>query len=221
MANLKGTFLSDERMLEHCELQKIPNQAKTYNVLGNIGGHAVQAPVNPKAYLRQLAEAKGVSYDRVKERYFAAMKEMPNTSVAVVSMSPMSIAERLRDARAVGTVRVTKPVIQPVGVVPAGTNRVGGAQVVVNQGAPAPPVLQGAGRFQVAPIAAQFMFLNKRDQMRVFGNLLRDVKAAGFTTTITKSLAQQSDKPRREALFNDLLRDASNVYDENDVNDFM
>lgn len=219
MANLKGTFLSDERMLQNCELQKIPNQAKTYNVLGNIGGHAVQAPVNPKAYLRQLSEAKGVSYDRVKERYFAAMKETPNTSVAVVSMSPMSIAERLKDARAVGTVRVTKPVIQPVGVVPAGTNQAGGSQVVVNQGAPAPPTL--AGSRSVAPIASQFMFLNKRDQMRVFGNLLNDAKAAGFATTITKSLAAQSDKPRREALFNDLLKDAGSVYDDKDVNDFM
>ncbi len=218
MANLKGTFLSDERMLEHCEIQKIPNLAKTYNVLGNIGGHAVQAPVNPKAYLRQLAEVKGQSYDRVKDRYFEAMKATSNTSVSVVSMSPMSIAERLRDAKAVGTVRVSRPIIQPVGVVPAGTTQVGGTQVVVNQGAPSQQTLLGGG---IAPLASQFMFLNKRDQMRVFGNLLQEAKASGFTTTITKSLASQSDKPRREALFNDLLRDAGSVYDEKDVNDFM
>lgn len=221
MANLKGTILSDENMLRMCEVQKIPNLAKTYNVLGVVAGHSVQAPVNPKAYLRQLADAKGVSYDRVKQRYFQAMAEVPNTSVSVVSMSPMSIAERLRDAKAVGSVRVSKPVIQPVGVVPAGRTQIGGSQVVTSQGSQGQPTLQQGGSFRVAPLASDFSFLNKRDQMRVFGNVIRDMKAAGFTTTITKSLAAQSDKARREALFSDLLRDAGDVYDEKNVNDFM
>jgi len=215
MANLKGTILSDENMLRHCEMQKIPNMSKLINVIGE----GAQVPVNPKAYLRQLSLSTGAPLPMLMRGYSAGLDRVPNSGVAVVKLHDGSVASREYEMRARGSVKISKPIIQVSGMLPATNVHIGGTSIVNIPGAQGTQnTLLGGG---LSPFATSFALLNRREQVNVLRNLIKDSRDQGYTTSVTRTATSQASKLQRESLLQTLLTDTQGIYDNDNPNMYV
>ncbi len=127
MANLKGTFLSDDNIRRMCPAEHLPPLGKTYALFGtpNQPNRLGQAPTDPKSRFLSISQLTGIPYKSLAEEYKEKIAQTPRSSISVVSMN-LEGADDLK--RRVGFM-VSRGLMMPAGNQNAGTQNVGGAQV--------------------------------------------------------------------------------------------
>ncbi len=127
MANLKGTFLSDDNIRRMCPAEHLPPLGKTYALFGtpNQPNRLGQAPTDPKSRFLSISQLTGIPYKSLAEEYKEKIAQTPRSSISVVSMN-LEGADDLK--RRVGFM-VSRGLMMPAGNQNAGTQNIGGAQV--------------------------------------------------------------------------------------------
>jgi len=163
MANLKGTFLSDDNIRRMCPAEHLPPLGKTYALFGtpNQPNRLGQAPTDPKSRFLSISQLTGIPYKSLAEEYKEKIAQTPRSSISVVSMN-LEGADDLK--RRVGFM-VSRGLMMPAGNQNAGTQNIGGAQV---------------NTYTQSPLLKSFTTFKPAQQQEILKNLQSQSVAGGF-----------------------------------------
>jgi len=163
MANLKGTFLSDDNIRRMCPAEHLPPLGKTYALFGtpNLPNRLGQAPTDPKSRFLSISQLTGIPYKSLAEEYKEKIAQTPRSSISVVSMN-LEGADDLK--RRVGFM-VSRGLMMPAGNQNAGTQNIGGAQV---------------NTYTQSPLLKSFTTFKPAQQQEILKNLQSQSVAGGF-----------------------------------------
>jgi len=163
MANLKGTFLSDDNIRRMCPAEHLPPLGKTYALFGtpNLPNRLGQAPTDPKSRFLSISQLTGIPYKSLAEEYKEKIAQTPRSSISVVSMN-LEGADDLK--RRVGFM-TSRGLMMPAGNQNAGTQNIGGAQV---------------NTYTQSPLLKSFTTFKPAQQQEILKNLQSQSVAGGF-----------------------------------------
>jgi len=163
MANLKGTFLSDDNIRRMCPAEHLPPLGKTYALFGNpnLPNRLGQAPTDPKSRFLSISQLTGIPYKSLAEEYKEKIAQVPRTSISVVSMN-LEGADDLK--RRVGFM-TSRGLMMSAGNQNSGTQNIGGSQV---------------NTYTQSPLLKSFTAFKPVQQQEILKNLQSQSIAGGF-----------------------------------------
>lgn len=210
MANLVGTFLSDENIRKLCPAKHLPPLTKTYGLFRSpIENGQSQAPTNPASMMRSLSIVQNIPYSVLKERYEEALRLLPNESVGVVSMN----IEKLKDKQKRIGFKISNSKIIPQGNTQGGNVQIGGANLTTVAGT------------TKTSIESQFSTFNRAFQINILKSIRDDAVNLGLpipkTSVLTNSQIYNLDGPQRNAYMKTIVESSGGGYDDLNAMDFM
>lgn len=206
MANLKGTFLSDDNIRRMCPAEHLPPLGKTYALFGtpNQPNRLGQAPTDPKSRFLSVSQLTGIPYKSLAEEYKEKIKQIPRSSISVVSMN----LEGAGDFKKRVGFMVSRGLMIPAGSQGSGTQQVGGSNVKT---------------FAQKPLVTSFKtYTDAKDQRLILRQLQKDAEQGGFI--FNKQSVTQINQMNEKQRINHILHinvESGGAYSDLDASDFL
>lgn len=206
MANLKGTFLSDDNIRRMCPAEHLPPLGKTYALFATPGvpNRLGQAPTNPKSRFLSVSQLTGLPYKSLADEYKEKIAQTPRSSISVVSMN-LEDADELK--KRVGFM-VSRGLMLPAGSQGSGTQNVGGSQVKT---------------YAQSNLVKSFnMVKDPKDQQLILRALQNDATDSGFVFNrqSNSQIKQMNERQRLQHLLH-INNESRGAYKDLDADDFL
>jgi len=206
MANLQGTFLSDDNIRRMCPADHLPPLGKTYALFASPANpnRLGQAPTDPKSRFLKVSQLSGVPYQSLVEQYSQSIKQIPRSSVSVVSMNLEGAADL---KKRVGFM-VSRGLMIPAGSQSTGTQQAGGSTVKT---------------FAQKPLVTSFKtYTDAKDQRLILRQLQRDAEQGGFVFNkqSVSQINQMNEKQRLQHMLH-INTESGGAYSDLDASDFL